>query len=385
MPPDLNGLADIVVLTVKNAMAPAMERIALLEKDNADLRSQLTVVGELRDRVVVAETKAALLVTPPVELPEPVDLAPLTERMALLEQTTADVTAKLAVVTDLRDRVVTVETKAAMPVAAPELPERVDLSPVLERLAVTEKACADVTAQLAVVTELRDRVVVVETKAAIPAPVTPVVAKPEPVDVTPMIERVSTAVVTVESGLTWLKERVTSLENKSTIPQPSGLTLPDVDARIVEKMTPVQSLVADARERLAAVEVRQPIPGAPGKDGKDGAPGKDGVDGFAFDDLMVVQQDDRSFTVKAMKGDRAKDIGTVRFPAMLQRGVYVEGKMYEPGDVVTWAGSQFHCNEATTTKPETSKAWTLIVKRGRDGKDGRDALDPVPVVRAGAR
>ena len=52
-----------------------------------------------------------------------------------------------------------------------------------------------------------------------------------------------------------------------------------------------------------------------------------------------------------------------------------DGKTYERGDGVTWAGSEWHCNEPTTTKPgDGSKAWTLKVKRGRDGKDGRDAM-----------
>jgi hypothetical protein len=100
-----------------------------------------------------------------------------------------------------------------------------------------------------------------------------------------------------------------------------------------------------------------------------------------------VQQDERTVTVKAMKGDRTKDIGTLKFPVQIQRGVYLEGKSYEQGDVVTWAGSQWACNEDTVTKPgDGSKAWTLVVKKGRDGRDGRDGKDAgLPVVSIGAR
>ena len=131
------------------------------------------------------------------------------------------------------------------------------------------------------------------------------------------------------------------------------------------------------RERVAVVEVRGQVPGPAGKDGTAGRDGKDGADGLGFDDLSTVQDDERSFTIKASRGDRVQVIGTARFPVQIQQGVYVEGKSYTKGDVVTWGGSQFCCNEDTITKPETSKAWTLIVKRGRDGKDGRDLTPAV--------
>lgn len=341
MPRDLDGLADIVVLTVKNAMAPAYQRIAVLESDNAALRSQLSAVAELRDRVVVVETKAAI---PPLTtvLADPVDLSPMHARIAVLEKASADVNASLVTVTDLRDRVVAVETKAAIPSPlAGDPPPPADLTPVLERVASLEAHVSRLGATEQNLGELRDRVTVVETRRADLAPV------------------------------------------------PTGLTESDVELAIRNRVDPVAADVAAVRERLIAVEVRQPIPGPAGQDGAPGTPGtngKDGVDGLGFDDLMVVQEDDRSFAIKAMKGDRGRDIGRARFPVWIHRGVYIESKSYEPGDVVTWAGSQWHANEVTTTKPgDGLKAWTLIVKRGRDGKDGRDALEPVPVVRAGAR
>ena len=89
------------------------------------------------------------------------------------------------------------------------------------------------------------------------------------------------------------------------------------------------------RERVAVIEVRPVQPGPPGEPGP---PGKDGADGKA---------------------------------GLTYQGVYQDGKSYELGDVTTWAGSTWHCNEVTTTKPgEGAKTWTLMVKRGRDGKDG---------------
>jgi len=97
--------------------------------------------------------------------------------------------------------------------------------------------------------------------------------------------------------------------------------------------------LARDRERLAALEARPPAPGPPGADG---APGKDGTPG--------------------PKGD----------PGMQYRGVYQEATGYDRGDVVTWAGGAWHCNEATTEKPgDGLSVWTLMVKRGRDGRGAR--------------
>jgi hypothetical protein len=89
------------------------------------------------------------------------------------------------------------------------------------------------------------------------------------------------------------------------------------------------------RERVAVIEVRPVLPGPPGDPGP---PGRDGADGKA---------------------------------GLTYQGVYQDGKQYDVGDVTTWAGSTWHCNESTETKPgDGSKAWTLMVKRGRDGRDG---------------
>lgn len=133
------------------------------------------------------------------------------------------------------------------------------------------------------------------------------------------------------------------------------------------------------RERLAVVETRAAVPGPPGP------PGHDGSDGVGFDDLGVTQRDERSFTITATRGDVIKEIGTAHFSLELYRGVWVEGRTYEPGDGVTWAGSEWHCATPTTTKPgDGSKAWTLKVKRGRDGKDGQDG-PPGPPGRDGGR
>lgn len=112
----------------------------------------------------------------------------------------------------------------------------------------------------------------------------------------------------------------------------------------VEQLRVTEAAVVDLhkdigglRERAAVLETRPQLPGPPGPAGQDGAPGKDGAPGLEY------------------------------------CGVFSEGQVYERGQMVTWAGAMWHCNEATLTKPgDGSKAWTLMVKKGKDGRDGKD-------------
>jgi hypothetical protein len=93
--------------------------------------------------------------------------------------------------------------------------------------------------------------------------------------------------------------------------------------------------------------------------------GKDGRDAIPVEDFDL-SLDGRSLTVSV--GPVSK---TLHVPSVLYRGVFRDGETYEVGDLATFGGSLWHCNEPTTEKPETGKAWTLAAKRGRDGKDGK--------------
>lgn len=104
-----------------------------------------------------------------------------------------------------------------------------------------------------------------------------------------------------------------------------------------EYWTELERTVVTLREKVAVLEARPPLPGPAGQDGAPGPPGQDGAPGLEY------------------------------------CGVFAEGQAYGRGQLVTWAGATWHCNEATTTKPgEGSKAWTLMVKKGKDGRDGKD-------------
>jgi hypothetical protein len=161
-------------------------------------------------------------------------------------------------------------------------------------------------------------------------------------------------------------------------------------APVLERLAAIEARLGDdaatraelsaLRERLAVTEVRAQVPGPAGRDGRDGT---NGADGFSLGDLVITTQTDRKVELAFRRGDETTPIGAITLPVMLYKGVHQDGKLYERGDVTTWAGSMFHCQETTTAKPgEGSRAWVLCVKRGRDGKDLRTQELGVPVVAA---
>lgn len=369
---DQDALADVVVMTVKAAMAaslgPILERLAATEARQAMSGDTQKALSDLRDRIVTVETKAATPQPEPV-LSEPVDLGPILERLAVAEtRLNMHLPTAEKALGELRDRVVVVETKAAPVVSLEPIqaPPVTDLGPLQERLAAAE-------ARLSEVRELRDRVVTVEAKATMPSSPDPslsdlrervqvIESKAAPVvDLSPALERVAE-----------VRDRLLVLETKAaaptTPPTEKAVDLGPVEQRVsrlelqlemkAAEVQPMLSTLADLtkdvsaiRERVAVVEVRPPVPGPPGEPGPPGTNGTDGRPGLSF------------------------------------QGVWQEGKSYDLGQLVTWAGSSWHCNELTNTKPgEGSKAWTLMVKRGRDGRDGKDAESALPVISvAGAR
>jgi hypothetical protein len=156
---------------------------------------------------------------------------------------------------------------------------------------------------------------------------------------------------------------------KAYVAQQVGASATDVAARLAALETALGVRVAALEAAPAARDGRD------GRDGTDGAPGPAGLDGLGFGDLELVHDGERRVTVRAVLGDRVKELGTVAIPCEIYRDVWTPRKTYERGDCVTWAGSEWHCNATTTAKPgDGSPSWTLKVKRGRDG---RDALAPV--------
>jgi hypothetical protein len=58
-------------------------------------------------------------------------------------------------------------------------------------------------------------------------------------------------------------------------------------------------------------------------------------------------------------------------------GTWHDGTRYEAGNFITHDGSVWHCNFDTASRPgKDVGAWTLICKRGQDGKDALSVRDP---------
>ena len=103
--------------------------------------------------------------------------------------------------------------------------------------------------------------------------------------------------------------------------------------------------------------------------GKDGNDGKDG-ESLTLDDFDVTQVDERSLEFSFTKGDVTHSF-EIEFPVAIYRGVYENEREYAKGDMVTWAGSLWHANEATASKPGSDGPWQLAAKKGRDGRDAK--------------
>ena len=94
--------------------------------------------------------------------------------------------------------------------------------------------------------------------------------------------------------------------------------------------------------------------------------GDKGEDGFGIDSFQQID----ARTVKAVykRGDEVIE-QTFKFPAVIDKGVYVKGTHHEQGDGVTFGGSYWIAQKDTDKAPMDGDDWRLAVKRGKDGKD----------------
>lgn len=98
---------------------------------------------------------------------------------------------------------------------------------------------------------------------------------------------------------------------------------------------------------------------------------KDGKDGFNLEDFDCQPVDERTIKLMFARGE-AMHSYELKFPVPLDRGVFREGEEYETGDGVTWGGSWWIAQRATTEKPDgPDSGWRLATKKGRDGKDAK--------------
>lgn len=135
-----------------------------------------------------------------------------------------------------------------------------------------------------------------------------------------------------------------------------------------------------------AIDGRDGQPGVPGVPGRDGAPGErgeKGLDGLPGRDgtleaLQVEPVDERAYRLVRADGTAIPG-GLLRFAVVLDRGVYQAGRTYEKGDGVTFGGSFWIAQDATSEKPgDGATRWRLAVKAGREGRAGTAGKDGMP-------
>lgn len=117
-----------------------------------------------------------------------------------------------------------------------------------------------------------------------------------------------------------------------------------------------------AIEEVRVIASRPPVKGERGKDG------------FGFEHMIEEVEDGGRVIVRRFsRGDEIKEFRHVT-AVIIYRGVYrADAGGYLRGDLVTYAGSLWHCDAATQEKPgDGSKNWTLAAKRGADGRHGKD-------------
>lgn len=194
----------------------------------------------------------------------------------------------------------------------------------------------------------------------------------------------------------------------ATLPVPKdGVDGKSVDPAEVERM--VREAVDAIPKPLDGIDGAPGIKGIDGRDGKDGVDGRDaaaiqplpfidptrsypsgtwakhqrglwlarsvtdGMNGWdcivaGVAELVIESDGMRKFTVKTVLSDGQTDEATVVLPTLNYCGAW-EQRDYEPGDIVSWDGSMWHCETPTGERPGTA-SWKLCVKHGRDGKNG---------------
>ena len=89
-----------------------------------------------------------------------------------------------------------------------------------------------------------------------------------------------------------------------------------------------------------------------------------------------VSDEGRSVTRKTTYTNGREYVREIKTAVMLYRGVWREGEFLR-GDVATWGGSAWHCQNKTTDKPGgDSPGWKMMVKEGARGRDAKAPIAP---------
>lgn len=322
MPLDVDRVAEALLEGTKaliaKSLAPMMEENAALRAANEALAARLAAV-EARDVAGMLQPQIEAIARAVDALPSPPDVSGF----------------------------VTKDDLAEVRAAIPEPKPTVDLAPVLAGLATKDELA--------------------EVRAAIPA-------LPEPADLSGFATKADVDAAMPDLSPYARTEAVQ--EALKALPAPK-----DYDAPMAALTARVEALklpeVIHGKDGAGIANVRMNADGelvVKLTNGETYTPGKvRGGDGFGFDDMAFEHDGERKFALVFSKDDR-----TVRhechLPIPLDRGVWQEGKTYEQGDIVTWAGSMWIAQKDTDGKPDGGD-YRLSVKKGRDGKN---LMPPAP-------
>jgi hypothetical protein len=237
----------------------------------------------------------------------------------------------------------------------------------------------------------------------------------DPVDIDAIVEQVTKRIPTPQNGKDASIDEVKAIISEevakavAAIP-PAKDGTPGRDGRDAEPIHP------DTLKLLVIDEVSKAVAAIPkAQDGKDGQPGRDALEidilpaidptksyprgtfakhvGGLFRSIrqtttgetvdlndwdVIIEgetrrtyqnEDQRSFTVETVTSSGRKTKEVFSMPVMIHRGVYRPNVAYEKGDTIQCNGNLWHCEKATQFAPgHTEGEWTLIVRRGQDGK-----------------
>src|SRR5262245_27522832 len=179
------------------------------------------------------------------------------------------------------------------------------------------------------------------------------------------------------------------------MPSPGEPTIPAPQYTLHEAIGVCLAMCERALAEIRAL-ARLPGPrGEPGPEGKQGPAGERGDAGAKGEpgrnasDLNYLQNYAHKQVARALEtatmttpdggrtlrwaiGDNVHEIKTA---LVLDAGVWKEGASYVPGDAVTFAGSFWIAQTATTAKPPSAD-WRLAVRKGDNGRDHRSDDKP---------
>lgn len=148
----------------------------------------------------------------------------------------------------------------------------------------------------------------------------------------------------------------------------------DVELPIVD----LDDIAQQAAALIPAPEKGEP--GEKGEQGEKGEPGRDAmqqIDTASIERVIAKQVERmtpriefdgrRTLVITTPKAEGEPEVIKHTFKNFEWQGVWKESEQYHSGDVVTWAGSAWHCEEDNKgEKPGCTGCWQLCVKKGRD-------------------